>query len=90
MNSKMFIQSIQQKLDPIAPIVLPGIIKKQLSEVGANNGNITPEQAKLFIRRMEMVLRDFLGPDGSRMVHQLMMRELRRCAPDYFEKHSLI
>lgn len=90
MNSKTFIRNVQQRLDPIAPVVLPGIIKKQLAEVGANNGNMTPEQAEEFIRKMEEALRDFLGPDGARMVHQLMMRELRRCAPDYFEEQSLI
>jgi hypothetical protein len=90
MNSKAFIHNIQQRLDPIAPVVLPGIIKKQLAEVGANNGNMTPEQAEVFIKRMEEALRDFLGPEGAKLVHMMMMKELRKCAPDYFEEHSLI
>ena len=90
MNSKAFIHNVQQRLDPIAPVVLPGIIKKQLAEVGANNGNMTPKQAEEFIKKMEEALRDFLGPEGTKLVHMMMMKELRKCAPDYFEEHSLI
>ncbi|UCE36673.1 MAG: hypothetical protein JSW00_14315 [Thermoplasmata archaeon] len=90
MNSKVFIQNVQERLDPIAPIVLPGIIRKQLAEVQATVDTLTPELAEEFIKRMELALRDFLGPDGARLVHQMMMKELRRCAPDYFDENALI
>jgi hypothetical protein len=90
MNSREFIRSVQQKLDPIAPIVLPGIIKKQLLEVGATQDTLTPQQAQEFIKRMEGALRSFLGPEGARMVHRMMTKELRKYAPDYFEEHALI
>jgi hypothetical protein len=90
MDSRAFIKSIQEKLDPIAPIVLPGIIKKRLDEVGATEDTLTPELAERFILRMEEVLRDFLGPEGAKMVHQMMTKELRKAAPDYFEEQSLI
>jgi hypothetical protein len=90
MNSRDFIRNVQQKLDPIAPIILPGIIKKQLQEVGATAETLTPEQAEEFIRRMEEALRSFLGPDGAKMVHRMMTKELRRFAPDYFKEQSLI
>jgi hypothetical protein len=90
MDSKAFLKSCQEKLDPIAPIVLPGILRKQLREVGATVDTLTPELAEEFILKVEEALRDFLGPDGARLVHQLMTRELRKAAPDYFEKQSLI
>ncbi|UCE74730.1 MAG: hypothetical protein JSV56_03250 [Methanomassiliicoccales archaeon] len=90
MNSRSFILDIRQKLDPIAPIVLPGIIKKQLTEVHATEDTLTPELAEEFIRKMEEALTAFLGPEGAKLVHQMMMKELRKYAPDYFEEHSLI
>ena len=90
MNSKEFVQGIQQRLDPIAPIVLPGIIIKQLQEVGATEDNLTPQQAEEFIEKMKEALEMFLGPEGTKLVHQIMLKELRKCAPDYFEEHALI
>jgi hypothetical protein len=90
MNSRDFVNSVQQKLEPIAPIILPGIIKKQLMEVRASRDNLTPEQAEEFIKRMVEAMEFFLGPEGARMVRQMMTKELRRCAPEYFEKHALI
>ena len=90
MNSKAFVQSIQQKLDPIAPIVLPGIIIKQLQEVEATEENLTPEQAKQFIEKMKEALEMFLGPEGTDMVHRMMLKELRKYAPEHFEEQALV
>jgi hypothetical protein len=89
MQSKVFVQSVQQRLKPIAPIVLPNIIKKQLLEVGATEESLTPELAEKFIKRMELALEMFLGPEGSKMARQMMLKELRRCAPEHFKPHSL-
>ena len=90
MNSKAFVQGVQIKLDPIAPIVLPGIIRKQLTEIGATEDNLTPELAEEFINRIDMALGDFLGPEATKLIHQIMMKELRRCAPEYFDEQSLV
>lgn len=90
MNSKSFIKNIQQRLDPIAPIVLPGIIKKQLLEIGVTEDNITPELAEELIKRIDEALGSFLGPEGGKLIHEIMIKELRRCAPEYFEKQALI
>jgi hypothetical protein len=90
MDSRAFLKSVQEKLDPIAPIVLPGIMRKQLREVGATVETLTPEVAEEFILKVEEAMRDFLGPDGARLVHQLMTKELRRFAPEYFEEQALI
>jgi len=90
MNSRSFIKNIQQRLDPIAPIVLPGIIKKQLQEIGVTEDNITPELAEELIKRIDEALGSFLGPEGGKLIHQVMIKELRRCAPEYFEKQALI
>lgn len=90
MNSRAFVQGVQVKLDPLAPIVLPGIIKKQLMEVGATEDSLTPELAEEFIKKIELALEGFLGSEGVKMIHQMMMKELRRWAPDYFDEHSLV
>jgi hypothetical protein len=85
MESTVFIQEIQQKLEPIAPIILPNIIKKQLEEVGATKENLTPEQAEDLIKRIEKALEIFVGPDGTKMAHKMMLKELRKHAPEYFD-----
>ena len=90
MDSQGFVKSIRQKLEPIAPVVLPAMIKKQLEVVGATEYNLTPELTKQFIKRMELALQMFLGPDGTKMAHQMMLKEFRRCAPQYFKEQSLI
>lgn len=90
MRSRAFIRGIQQKLDPIAPVILPKIIKKQLEEVGATEDTLNPEQAEKFIAKMEIALEMFLGQEGSKMARQIMLKELRKCAPDYFQEQSVI
>lgn len=90
MNSEAFVRSVQQKLDPIAPIVLPGIIRKQILDIGATERNLTPQQAEQLIERVKEALEMFMGPSGTQLVHQIMIRELRRYAPEYFEQHALI
>lgn len=89
MHSKVFVQSVQHRLKPIAPIVLPNIIKKQLLEVGATEESLTPELAEEFIKRMELALKMFLGPNGTKMARQMMLKELRRCAPEHFKGRPL-
>ena len=90
MDSQGFVQSVKSKLEPIAPIVLPAMIKKQLKEVGATEYNLTPQLAEQFIKRMEQALQMFLGPSGTKMAHQMMLKEFRRCAPKHFEDQALI
>ena len=89
MNSKDFVVNIQQRLDPLAPIVLPRIIQKQLQELGVTEETLTPEKATEFIEMMDRALEIFIGPKGKMMVHEIMMKELRRTAPEHFEKESL-
>lgn len=90
MDSVGFVDSVQKRLEPIAPVILPGIIKKQLEVVEATREDLTPEKAIKFIERMGMALKTFLGPEGTKMAHQMMMKEFRRCAPEYFERKALI
>jgi hypothetical protein len=90
MDSIGFVQSIRQKLEPVAPIILPGMIKKQLQEVGATEESLTPELTEEFIKRMEEALEMFLGAEGTKMAHKMMLKEFRKCAPKYFEDQALI
>ena len=79
MNSKNFLFSIESNLKPLAPIVIPGIIKKQLELLGATREDITPDKAKLFIDQVSKALELFIGPDGSLSAKKLMMKKLREC-----------
>jgi hypothetical protein len=90
MQSKAFIKGIQKKLEPIAPVILPKMIKKQLEEVGATEDTLTPEAALKFIDRMEIALEMFLGQEGKKIARQVMLKELRKYAPEYFKEHSAI
>ncbi len=90
MDSRAFVQVIKRKLEPLAPIMLPGIIKKQLQVVGATEDNLTPELAEKLIERIEVALELFVGPEGTKMAHKMMLKELRRYAPEYFEDSPLI
>jgi len=86
MDSEGFLGEVLDKLEPIAPFMLPGIVRKQLADVGATRDSLTPAQAEEFCKKMELALKNFLGPDGSQRVHQLMLKELRKYAPEYFEQ----
>jgi hypothetical protein len=77
MNSERFINSIQSNLTPLAPVVIPGIIKKQLENLKVSRGNITPSQATHLINNVTQALALFIGPDGSKRARKLMMKKLR-------------
>ncbi len=74
---------------PVSPI-LEHAINKQLTEVGAGKADLTAELAIDFINRMTEALDLFLGADEARKARKMMISALRRSAPEYFEKHSLI
>jgi hypothetical protein len=79
MNSEDFIFSIESNLTPLAPVVIPGIIKKQLELLGVTREDITPDKAKLFIDQVTCALELFIGPEGSSNARKLMMKKLREC-----------
>lgn len=89
MDSKAFVTGIQQRLEPLAPVMVPGIIQKQLADLGISEDNMTPDNAREFIRKMDEALEMFIGSKGKMIVHEIMMKELRRTAPEYFVEPSL-
>ena len=82
MRSEFFIRSIEANLTPLAPVVIPGLIKKQLEHVNATRIGMTPMQAKQFVDRVAEALVLFIGPDGSENAKKLMMKKLRECCND--------
>ncbi|MEW5936571.1 MAG: hypothetical protein AB1665_01975 [Candidatus Thermoplasmatota archaeon] len=78
-----FIRTVQERLYPISPVA-KNIIERQLTEMGISQEFMTPKQAEMLIRRVSEALSLFIGPGGAEHARQLMLRELRRCAPDYF------
>jgi len=45
-NSKEFVDTIENILKPYAPVLIKSIIKRQLTLVGADRDNLTYKQAK--------------------------------------------
>ena len=82
-------------IDIIFPSPLPENTMEKLKEarikkeLGVSNDTLTPEKAREFIERMDEALEMFIGPKGKMMVHEIMMKELRRTAPEHFEQQPL-
>jgi hypothetical protein len=89
MDGNTFLTDVKERLVPISPI-LEHAIKKQLNDIGTDAESMTAEQAIEFIDRLTSALDLFLGGKEARLKRNMMMSILRRCAPDYFEEHSLI
>ena len=81
MDSKAFIESVEEKLVMLAPIT-EFMIKKQLSDLGVTRETLTHSKAKKFIDRMTEALQLCLGPDGSKMARRMMLKELRAHSDD--------
>ena len=65
-------------------------IKKQLADIGASREALTAQQAVEFINRMANAMELFLGKEEAYKARKIMTSALRKCAPEYFEEHSLI
>ena len=89
MNSKGFIENIEERLVPISPII-EFAINKQLAEIGATKDDLDGRQAMMFIENMTEALELFLGKTEARKRRKYMMSLLRQYDPDYFEERSLI
>ncbi len=89
MDSKGFIENIEERLVPISPII-EFAISKQLAEIGATKDDLDGKQAMMFIENMTEALELFLGKTEARKKRKDMMSLLRQYAPDYFEERSLI
>ena len=89
MDSKGFIENIEERLVPISPII-EFAINKQLAEIGATKDDLDGRQAMMFIENMTEALELFLGKTEARKRRKYMMSLLRKYDPDYFEERSLI
>lgn len=89
LDSQRFIDDVENQLVPVSPI-LGFAIKKQLSDVGASREHLSAEQAIQFINKMTEALDLFIGAAEAKKARKMMISALRKSAPEYFEKHSLI
>jgi hypothetical protein len=90
MDSIGFVKAVEEKLKPFAPVLISGIIKKQLSAVNSTRETLTPEKTEVFIIKVSDALEMFLGPKGKKKVKIMMLSEFRKYAPEYFEKTSIV
>ena len=89
MDSKGFVENVEERLVPISPIIAFAI-NKQLAEVGATKDDLDGKQAMKFINNMTEALELFLGKVEARKKRKEMMSLLRQYNPEYFEERSLI
>lgn len=89
MDSKGFIEDIEERFVPISPII-EFAIKKQLAEIGATEDDLDGTQAMMFINNMTDALELFLGKVEAKKKRKYMVSLLRKYAPEYFEERSLI
>ena len=89
MDSKGFIENIEEQFVPISPII-EFAINKQLAEIGATKDDLDGRQAMMFIENMTEALELFLGGAEAKKKRKFMISLLREYAPEYFEERSLI
>ena len=89
MDSKGFIDNIEEQFVPISPII-EFAINKQLAEIGATKDDLDGKQAMMFIENMTEALELFLGSAEAKKKRKFMISLLRKYAPEYFEERSLI
>ena len=89
MDSKGFIENIEERFVPISPII-EFAISKQLADIGATKEDLDGRQAMMFINNMTKALELFLGNTEAKKKRKYMMTLLREYAPEYFEERSLI
>ncbi len=88
MDSKGFIQTIEDHLVTLAPIT-KYIITKQLNDLNVTKESLTPDKALIFIDKMTNALVLCLGKDGSQIARKMMIKQLRLYAPGYLEKRGI-
>ena len=89
MDSKGFIENIEEQCVPISPII-EFAINKQLAQIGATKDDLDGKQAMMFIENMTEALGLFLGNVEAKKKRKYMISLLRKDAPEYFEERSLI
>jgi hypothetical protein len=88
MDSAAFVYAVEEKLAPLSPMVKP-VIERQLAQMGLTRDMLSPRQAELLTRRVSQALAMFLGPSGAETARNVMLKELRRRAPEYFSGQGL-
>ncbi|MFH0816144.1 MAG: hypothetical protein V1934_04950 [Methanobacteriota archaeon] len=88
MDSEAFISALEEKLATVSPMAKP-VIERQLEQMGLTREMLSPHQAEMLTRRVAEALKMFLGPSGAEIARNMMMKELRKRAPDYFSAQGL-
>jgi hypothetical protein len=88
MDSAAFIAAVEERLATVSPMAKP-VIERQLEQMGLTRDMLSPRQAEMLIRRVAEALKMFLGPSGAEVARNVMMKELRKRAPDYFLAQGL-
>ena len=85
MNSRKFVDCVEERLRPFSPILAISTVKMELGMVGATKENLTPEQALKFINRVCGVFKIFLSDEYIKKLKADMLIDLRKYAPEYFK-----
>ncbi|MBI5001289.1 MAG: hypothetical protein HZB92_07185 [Euryarchaeota archaeon] len=80
--------AIEEQLFRLSPVTR-SVIQHQISELGISKDFMTPKQADALVKRVTSALTLFLGPSGAEQAKGIMLRELRKRAPDHFASMGL-
>ncbi len=88
MDSSEYLRAVEERLAPMSPMVKP-VIERQLAQMGLTRDMLSPRQAEMLVRRVSGALAMFMGPSGAETARSMMMKELRKRAPEYFARQGL-
>ncbi|GEM_PF-3817604 len=89
MNSARFMERVEQKGVVLSPAVKK-ILALQLKNMGLTRDMLTPKLAEEYIARVVSAASFVIGPEAGMALKNLMYRELRAEAPEYFAAMGLL
>ncbi len=89
MNSVRFIERVERKGLVLSPAV-KRILDLQLTNMGLTRDMLSPKMAEEYIARVSSAASFVIGPEAGTALKNLMYRELREEAPEYFASMGLL
>ena len=89
MNSTNFIETVRNRGTAISPVIAK-IMDVQLERMGITQEMLTPVLAEEYIARVSNAASFIVGPEVGIMLRNIMYRQLREEAPDYFASKGLL
>ncbi len=89
MNPARFMERVERKGIVLSPAV-KRILDLQLKNMGLTRDTLTPKKAEEYISRVVSAASFVIGPEAGMALKNIMYRELREEAPEYFAAMGLL